>query len=390
MPRRVTIDANGCVILVESVPEREPPPKPKRGKIPVDITKKFEWTEDKARKTSRASFKSKTKKKKAQRGQQPLGPRVHCLECRVDVQKANWENHIRKLHTVKEAGVSCPVCHSMVEGHQLGKHLLNCHRDALQYLQPEKIRVQHLTTMQVLDGEGSWVSCSLCRVNVKERNWQKHLGKFHPFRKDQHERKSMDRLKPSTKPSPQVPGQPERSVADGRSEYARKLLRELHEEAKIGHGEKVHSASSSDAAPKGIRQLRGESKHPANVNTGKVELAPTNRSTSKSETKKQAQSVAQGIVAKQKRAEKLRSEIKAIDKELKKLAPGFHRIKIAALERKQGGLRTELEKLERTLLGNASAQGRFPGRAGRLGARTEQHQEDLLRQRAENEYGGST
>ncbi len=297
MPRRVTIDANGLVILVESVPERELPPKPKRGKISADVTKKFEWTEDKARKSSRKLFGAR----------------------------------------------SSPGL-----------------RD-------------------------SWISCSLCKSKVKERNLKKHLRKVHPAQFG-HEPANASQL--AAEPSNENQDQRERSVIDERSEYARKLLRELHEETKIRYGDKAHAASSGDTAPKGIKQHRDESRHPVDANVSKTGPTPSNRSIPKREAKKQAKSGGQGIAAKQKKAEKLRAEIKAIDKELKKLAPGFHRIKIASLHRKQSGLREELEKLERTLLGNAFAQGRFPGRAGRLGARTEQHKEDLLRERAENEYGG--
>lgn len=299
MPRRVTIDANGFVILVESVPEREPPLKPKRGKISVDITKKFEWTEDKARKSSRKLFGAK----------------------------------------------SSP------------------------------------------SSRVSWVSCSLCESKVKERNLQKHLRKIHSA---QNGRELMNGSQLATEPSNKKQDQPEHSTVDKKSEYARKLLRELHEETKIRYGDEVGSASSSDTAPKGINQPRDESRHPVDASIIKTGLTLPNRSTPKreAEANKQAKSVVQGNAAKQKRAEKLRAEIRAIDKELKKLAPGFHRIKIAALQRKQGGLQKELEKLERTLLGNAFSQGRFPGRAGRLGARTEQHKEDLLREKAENEYGG--
>lgn len=297
MPRRVTIDANGCVILVESVPEREPPPKPKRGKISVDVTKKFEWTEDETRKSSRKLFGAKSRR-----------------------------------------GLS-----------------------------------------------DSWVSCSVCKSRVKKRHLKKHLRKLHPAQ-DGRELTNGSHL--VTEPSNKKQVHTERSAVNERSEYARRLLRELREETKVRNGDEVQSASSGGTAPKGIEQPSGKSIHIVDDKIGKTVPTPKNRSTPKREAKKEANSGGQGIAAKQKQAEKLRAEIRAIDKELKKLAPGFHRIKIVGLQRKQGGLREQLEKLERTLLGNAFAQGRFPGRAGRLGARTEQHKEDSLRERAENEYGG--
>ena len=271
MPRRVTVDENGFVILVESVPERELPPKPKRRRVPVDLTKTFEWTEEKIRKPSR-----KKSSRKPSRTQSSFGLR------------------------------------------------------------------------------GPWVSCPLCKSEVKKRNLEKHLRKIHPSRSGS---APANGSQSATEPSNQKQDQPKRSAANKRSEYARKLLRELHEEAKTDSRDKVRTASSTNTAPE-----RG--------------------------AKRQAKNVAQGIAAKQKKAEKLRAEIRAIDRELKKLAPGFHRIKIAGLESKRGGLRGELEKLERALLANALAQGRSTGRAGRLGARTEQHREDLLRERTENEYGG--
>ncbi len=297
MPRRVTIDSNGCVILVESVPEREPPPKPKRGKISVDVTKKFEWTEDKARKPS------------------------------------------RKLLGARSRSGS-------------------------------------------LD---SWVSCSLCGSVVKERKLKKHLRKKHPA-PDARERTNGPQ--PAIEPSNKEQVGTERSALNKRAEYARRLLRELREEAKIGYGDKVLSPSSGDSASKGIKHPKGKSRHAEGTNSRKTGPGLTKSGAPKRETKKQASNAVRGIAAKQKQAEALRAEIRTIGKELKKLAPGFHRMKIARLQIRQDLLRDKLEKLQRTLTENASVQGRFPGRAGRLGARTEQHKEDMLRERAENEYGG--
>lgn len=233
-----------------------------------------------------------------------------------------------------------------------------------------------------------WIFCTECRVDVKKANWEKHLRKCHSVEKSHNKRKIANCSEPIPKPSTEVLDQPERSVVDGRSEYARKLLRELHEETRSRYGGKVHSASPSDTARKDTKQPEVESVHPADAGTSQTGPTSTNRSTKKREAKKRAKSFAKEIAAKQKKAEKLREEIRVIGKELKKLAPGFHRVKIARLQEAQGTLRKELEKLERTLSGNEIAQGRFPGRAGRLGARTEQHKEDLLRSLGENEYGG--
>lgn len=233
-----------------------------------------------------------------------------------------------------------------------------------------------------------WVFCTECQVNVKKANWEKHLRKCHSVEKSHNKRKTANCSDPIPQLSTEVLDQPERSVVDGRSEYARKLLRELHEETRIRYGDKVHSASPSDNARKGTKQPKGETVHPACADISETESTSTNRSIPKREAKKRAKSFAKEIATKQKKAEKLREEIRAIGKELKKLAPGFHRIKIARLQEVQGALRKELKKLERTLLENEFAQGRFPGRGGKLGARTEQHKEDLLRSLAENEYGG--
>ena len=270
MPRRVTVDENGFVILVESIPERQPPPKSKGKQTPVDRTKKLEWSEDKAGKSSRKPFTRKP-----------------------------------------------------------------------------------LKTRPSFGSRDPWVSCPLCGSEVKERNLKKHLRKIHPA---QHGSLPTNGSQPATEPSNKRQDQPERGAVNRRSEFARRLLRELHEE-KTESKDKVRAASSTNTA-------------------------------SKREAKKQAKSVAKAIASKQKKAEKLRAQIRAIDRELKKLAPGFHRIKIAGLESERGSLRAELRKLERAMLGNAFAKGRSTGRGARLGARTEQHKEDLLRERAENEYGG--
>ncbi len=296
MPMRVTTDANGCVILVESTPEREPPPKPQRGKISVDKTKKFEWNEDKTSKSSRKQFGTRS------------------------------------------------MSGSLI----------------------------------------SWVSCPLCKSLISKRKLKKHLRKKHPA---QDSRKPTDGTQSAIKPSNK--NQPKRSeVVNERSEYARRLLRELREETKVKNENEVQSASSGGTAPKGIEQPSGKSIHIVDDKIGKTVPTSKNRTTPKRETKKQANNAIQGSAAKQKKADKLRAEIRAIGKELKKLAPGFHRIEIVRLQMRQDLLREQVEKLERPLTKKAVAQGRFPGRAGRLGARTEQHKEDSLRERAENEYGG--
>ncbi len=45
MPRRVTVDKNGFIVSVESMTEREPPPKPKRGTSSGSRKNEFVWTD---------------------------------------------------------------------------------------------------------------------------------------------------------------------------------------------------------------------------------------------------------------------------------------------------------------------------------------------------------
>lgn len=135
MGRRVTVDQNGVVVLVEAVPARETgaktSAKAKKTKKGVGSTSRRSWTGQITISQGKPSYQSKSR----------------CPECSATVQTARLAEHRRKVHgpggeTPKNgdsrAGVRqlspsgkpmvrCPACTSMVREDKLGSHRKKVH-----------------------------------------------------------------------------------------------------------------------------------------------------------------------------------------------------------------------------------------------------------------------
>ncbi len=187
------------------------------------------------------------------------------------------------------------------------------------------------------------VACLVCNASVRKERMDGHLRKAHPNVKPSSSRPQPQQLKPkiafSSTNAPMILC----SVCDAH----------VREDGWTKHVEKVHS-------PK--RWVVSEPQKPAQ------------RSTKKAAKRK-------------KTPEQIREEIRGIERDLKKLMPGFHRVRMEELRRRRALLLKELQG-GRALPG-PTPTGRTSGGAGRSLRDLEPHQQEVLRQSRgdEGSYG---
>lgn len=151
------------------------------------------------------------------------------------------------------------------------------------------------------------VACLVCNVLVRAERMDKHLKKVHPKFKAGPSRPRPHKLKPKTTSSPSSLPMIVCSICDVH----------VREDRWERHVAKVHSA---------VRQVASKPQQNSRNSSGKS-------------------------------IEKVKAEIKDINRKLKQLAPGFHRLKIEELQRRRDTLRKKIGEYRGTA-GKASAQTR--------------------------------
>ncbi len=263
MPRRITVDENGFIVLVEALPERDfPLQQPKQG-----TSRKV-----KTKATTSKGPNAQPQKRKSNAPSRPASPAgntkppanlVACLVCNALVRKERMDGHLRKAHPNVKLGSSRP--------------------------QPQQLKPK----IALSSTNAPMVLCSVCDKHVRKDGWTKHVEKVHS---------------------------PKRWVV--------------------------------------------------------------------SEPQKPTKNLQKKVAKRKKVAEKATEEIKRIDRDLKELIPGFHRVRMEELKRRRALFVEELRET-RTSPQTAPTRRRASGRAGRSFADLEPHQQEAVRQSRgdEGNYG---
>jgi len=241
-------------------------------------------------------------------------------------------------------------------------------------------------------GIGDWarpkISCPVCNAYIQERRLAKHLRKAHPnYIAGRPSPAVSERGASETITPPKV-----KNPAPARKPDDKSLVRclvcnsSVREDRLARHLSKVHRSGFGVASPAAAGGKLGSADNKAGASNrtfGKATSNQTGRAVrgtvnSLKEISKQD---------KNDRVEKLKEEIRNIDRSLRKLAPGFHRVKIEELQRKRSLLLKELRRPQEKRKSVSTRTRRKT--AGPSRAKSEQHEEVLRQSRGEEgSYGG--